>query len=200
MGCIRNAVNACVSARGFGRCANLRYRINFRNHIGTVGKANKLYFFVEEIFKTVNRQMTGVRVERPFADFNAAIGEAAPWTAVCLMILIGDDDGVARFQELAKGLRQHISILRCRRAERNLVCFNAHDRREAHARLIHFCAAKTRRLKVVIGLNFSLAVKPRQAVNHLAAGIRPAGIFKERLALERGFLKRRKLAAHKINV
>ena len=116
------------------------------------------------------------------------------------MILIGDDDSVAGPQHLAERLRQHICVLRGRRAETDFVGADIHHLRQTRTRLVHLLAAQARGVVRPIGLNLALTIEPRQPADHLPARVGPAGVFKKRLARERRLGERWKLFSDKIDV
>ena len=144
--------------------------------------------------------MAGRRVQFPLAHLDAALGQTAPGAGIGLVILIGDDDGLARLQHLPKGLRQHIGVLGGRGAKAQLIARNSEDRGHARAGLIHFLSAKARGGVVRIGLHFALGVEPGQPVDHLPAGITATGVFEKRLTCKGRFGKGRKLCADKVEI
>ena len=54
--------------------------------------------------------MAGLLVDLPLADLDAALGELAPGAGIGLVVLVGDDDGVARLQPAGEGIGEHVGV------------------------------------------------------------------------------------------
>ncbi len=140
-------------------------------------------------------QASGLRVHRPFAHHDAALAQPAPDAAVGLVVLVGDDDFVAGRQHAAKGLRQHIGVLRGGRSQVYPVRFDAQIGGQSPMRGIHLLAGPARQGVHAIGLHLGLAIVALQAADHLAAGERTARIVEMGLAAPGRLVEGRELAA-----
>ena len=163
-------------------------------------EADKSHTVIKDPGKPVQCQLAAFRVDMPFANFHAARSQPPPGTAVCLMVLIGDNHGVTRRQRIGKGLRQDIGVLACRGTEAQLVPLDIHQRRKPFPRLVHLGTAGGARRIAAIGLDLALGIKAMKPVDHLTAGVGAAGIFKEGPALKRRLGKGRKLRTDKIDI
>ena len=97
---------------GTARAAGyIRDRIDVCDHVGGVRKGQQPRARSDQPFELGDVQPAAVRVDAPFAHRDAVSGEPAPRAAVGFVILVGDDHLVARLQEGAEGLRQHVGVL-----------------------------------------------------------------------------------------
>ena len=87
------------------------------------------------------------------------------------MILVSDDDRIARFHPLAKRLRQDIGVLRRGGPETQFFGLNSKHRGQAGAGLVHLLATKAAGFIRTVGLNLALVVEARQPVDHRGARV-----------------------------
>src|SRR5215469_1152256 len=154
----------------------------------------------EQPFELRFLQHTALRVHPPFAHRDSERREAPPAAAVSLVILVGNDHLIARLEQAAEGLRQHVRVLRGRRAEVHFLRRNAKIFGEAFPRCVHPLAGLGGGGEGVVGLHFQPPIVFSQAVHYRSAGVRTAGVFEERLAGQGGFAERRKLTANESDI
>ena len=197
---IADPVDADEGPGGMGQGGDLDHRVDLPHHVRAMRKAYQPHAVVQQPLQVRRVQRAGLGVDAPLAQLDAAFGQAAPGAAVGLMVLVGDDDGLARLHPLAKGLGQHIGVGRGRGAETDLVALDPHQRGQAAAGLVHLLAAQAAGVIGAVGLHLALVVEPRQPLDHRTAGVGTARVLEKRLPLERGFGNGRELRADEIDV
>jgi len=166
-----------------------------------VEKTYELHFSVaEQRAQRGGVEMPSFRVHLPFANLKPLIFQSTPRTRIGLVILICNDNRVARREVLPERLRQNIGVLRGRRPKAQLVHLDTQHGGQTGARLVHFRACKGGGLIRRIGLHLALRIISREPTDHRGAGIRPTGVFKKRLALQGRFGKGGKLRAHPVDI
>ena len=179
---------------------NARHRVFLTNDVRAVRKTDKLHPVVEYGRKAVQLQLPAFGIDMPFPDFHAAVREPSPGAAVCFMVLVGDDHRVPLLQRLGEGLREDIGVLTCRRAEAQLVRCHIHHGGKPLAGLVHFIPARRTCRVMAVGLHLALRIEPMKPVNHLTAGIGPAGILEEGLSGKARLGKGRELASDEFDI
>jgi hypothetical protein len=94
----------------------------------------------EQRGELIGIQPTALRIHAPFLDHEAARGQTSPDTAVCFVILVRDDNLVARRESGGECLRQDVGVLRSGRAKMHFIRGHTEPVREARMRQIHFLA------------------------------------------------------------
>ena len=147
------------------------YIIYGRYHIGTMRKTHQFDLIIQQLCQIVQLQQPGGGINRPFTHLHAFVGQPAPDTRICLVVLIGHNDRLPGLQPAAHRIGQHIGIDAGGRAKRHLVPGHAQHRGQTAAGLVHFSAAQLRHRIGGIGLHLALGVKPGQPVDHLHARV-----------------------------
>ena len=112
VGGVAHPVHTAIGARFFHQGANVFDRINLRNQIGTMGKANKPHLIIEQGRKPLGFKATAIRLHFPKPHLYAELRQTRPRASVGFVILIGNNNRVPDLQYLPKGAGQNIAILR----------------------------------------------------------------------------------------
>ena len=99
------------------QCGDFSDRVDLSDHIRAVGKTHQPDPFVKQLAQAVYVKHPSFGVNAPLTHLDPLIRQPTPRPTVGFVILIGDDNGIPRGQPFAKCLRQHIGILRRRRAK-----------------------------------------------------------------------------------
>ena len=91
--------------------------VDLGDDVGGVREGDEPDLLVEDRIEGVEREARGVAVDAPLADLDAVAREAAPVAGVGLVVLVGDDDGVARLQPAGEGVAEDVGVGRGRGAE-----------------------------------------------------------------------------------
>ena len=183
-----------------GQRGDFRDRVQLSHHVGAMRKTDEADVFIQEGLKIGGVQMTGLRVDRPFADLDPLVRQATPGAGVGFVVLIGDDDRLTRLHELTKRLRQNIGVLGCGGAKAQLFGGNPHYSGEAAARIVHFSARQLGGGIGRIGLDLAFDIVAIEPVDHRLAGVRAPRVFKEGLAPKAVGAECRELTADKVDI
>ena len=195
---IAHPINTRISTSGADQCRDFRHGVHRSNHIGTMRKTHHPHRPIKQSLQILRIQQAGLWINAPFFDLNPTFGQAAPGARIGLMVLIGHDDGLPRFQPLPDRLRQNIGILGGGGSKTQLITLHTQHSGQARTRLVHFRPAQARCLIRRIRLYFALPIEPGQTVLNLHTGVRATSIFKKRLPLQRGHVKGREILADKL--
>ena len=164
-----------------GHRADFGDRVDFGDNVGAMREGDQFDAAIgKQRFQTGGVEMPGQRVNPPFAQLDAVIRQPAPDAGIRFVVLIGHHNRcIPPAQPLPHGLRQNIGVGAGRRAERQLIRRNPHQRRKPRARLVHFRPTRLRAGIGAIGLHFAISVKAVQAVDDLTAGKGAARVFEK---------------------
>ncbi len=137
---VADAVDHERRAGGAHEGRDLGDGMDFTHDVGAVRHGDEADLVVEQRAEGSEIEAAGVGRDGPFAHLDALAGETPPGAGIGLVILIGDDDGVAGLEQAAEGMAQHIGIGRSRGAEMDPV--GRHPEGGAHA-LIGFVHGTT---------------------------------------------------------
>ena len=119
------------------------------------------------------------------------VGEAAPGAGIGLVVLVGDDDGVARLQPAGEGVGEHVGVGGGRGAEMDPVLVDVQRLGDAAIAEVH----RLRRLRARPGRSRRAAPcgsrRSWSAFDHLPRGVRAAGVLEEGPALRAWAARRR---------
>jgi hypothetical protein len=177
MGGIGDAVDADHGAGLMGLGGDLGHRVDAADHVGAVGKADQAAARAQEIVERRQVELAAFRVDAPLLYDQAVIGQPPPGAAVGLVVLLGDDDLVARLKAAAQCLGQD-KIIQGRRGPDDdfLRCCADHLRHPAFRRLQQ-SRCHARGLVGPIGLVLTALHEGGQALDHRQGHIGPAGVF-----------------------
>jgi hypothetical protein len=145
-------------------------------------------------------QRAGGGIDGPLLHDGAVVRQPPPRADVGLVLLLGDDDLVARLEQRATGLRQHVCVLRGRRSEMDFVRANGQVLREALVRGVHPRAGLGRGGIRVVGLDLEAAVIVGESLHHRPARVRASGVLEEGLVPQRRLRERRELAPRELAI
>ena len=145
-------------------------------------------------------EMPGLGVDLPLADLDPLALKPPPEARIRLVILVGDDNRLTRFQPLADGIGEHKGVSRGRGAEAELILLDIQHRRQAGAGLVHLLACDARDLVGRVGLDLARSVEPGQPVDHRLAGVAAAGVLEKGLTLQAGLGERGELGADEVDI
>ena len=198
---VADTIHASVCPCGARGGADRFHIVDLAHDVRAMREADQFDLPVDQkVLQFGGVQMTGLSVNLPFSDLEPFVGQTAPRAGICLVILIGYNDCIARRQMLPERLRQNVSILRGRGAKGQLVRIDAHHGCQTRTRLVHFVTRQPGCLVRRIRLHFALRIIAGQAVNHGFAGIRPTSVLEKRLPLQAWFRERGKLRTYPIDV
>ena len=163
---------------------DLRHRVDLCHHVRTMREADQPHLVVQQGLQIFGVQVPCVGVDLPLPHLETTVRQPPPRAGVGLMILVRHNDRIPGPHLLREGLRQHIGILGGGRPEGKLMRFHAQHGRQPPARLVHLFARKAARLVGGIGLHLALRVEPREPVDDLTTGERPARVLEKGLPLQ----------------
>ena len=142
--------------------------------------------------------MAGLGIGLPLANGDAAGRQPPQCSRICLVILVGDDDGVAAGEPIAHGLGDDVSVGGCGGAEMDRVNGNVEGGRHADVRKIHRFATSDRSRIGAVRLELCAGVKRHQPIDDRLCGVGPAGIFEKGPALQGRLGKGREVGADRL--
>ena len=127
--------------------------------------------FAEERLEVGDVEQAVVGIDPPLLDLAAdSLGGAPDGTGVGLVILVGDDHLVARFEHVGEGMGEHVGVRRGRRPEHDLAGLDAERFGPTLAGSVHQLAGAARRLELAVGLHLEVGVVLGERVDRLTAG------------------------------
>ncbi len=179
---------------------DLCHGIDVSDDVGAVRERQQPRALAEERVEIARIEPAAFPIDAPLLDREAIRGQSAPHAAVRLVILVRDDDLVARAQQLAEGLSEHVGVLRGGRTEVHFLRRHVQVPGKAAAGRIHPFSGFERSGIRVVGLHLEAAVVLDQALDHRAAGVRAAGVLEERKARQRGLGEGGELSPDEIEI
>jgi hypothetical protein len=137
----------------------------------------------------------GLLVDLPLAHFDAARAELAPGAGIGLVVLVGDDDGVAGLHPAFERMAQRVGIGGRRGAEMHPVDGDIECLRHALVGEVDGLSGFARGRVEAIGLDIGGPEILLHAVENGRAGVGAAGILEERHVLEIGLPEGGELSA-----
>ena len=119
--------------------------VDLGDDVGGMREGDEPDLLVEDGIEGVERQAGGVAVDAPLADLDAVAREAAPVAGVGLVVLVGDDDGVAGLQPAGEGVAEDVGVGRGRGAEVDPVGGDVESGGDADVGVVHRGLALRRR-------------------------------------------------------
>ncbi|CAI8325551.1 MAG: Uncharacterised protein [Rhodospirillaceae bacterium] len=200
MGGVADPVNAGHGPGGVRDGAQRGNIVGGADDVGAVREAHQLDPIVEQGAQASRVEQAALGVETPFAHFDTGGCQAAPGAGVGLVVLVGDDDGIAGAEVFSKGAGEDVGVLRGRGAEGKLIAFHPEGGGETVAGFVHLFTAKARGVIGAVGLHLTLGVEAGQSFDHRAAGVGAAGVLEEGLTVEHRLLQGRELLADEVDV
>ena len=200
VGGVGDAIDDGDGAVALGALRDLGDGVDLADDVRGVRETDGADLAVEQLVEFGEIEMARLRIDLPLADDDAAVGELAPDAAISLVILIGDDDGVALFQPAGEGVGEDVGVARGRGAEMDPVHADIEGLGDAAMGVVHLYAGLAGGGVEAIGLDLAGAIVAIEFLDHLPGHVGAAGIFEEGPACERWLAEGGKFGADQIGV
>jgi len=195
-----DAVDDRDRAGGARLGGDLGHRVDLADDVGGVGEGDDAGLFRQQVIEPRRVEVPGLRIDPPFAHHDAGFGQAPPDAGIGLVILVGDDDLVARGHQRAEGAGQDIGVLAGRGAEMHRFRLDPEPGGEALVALVHPRPGPARGRIGSVGLHLGLEVELVQPAHHRPGRVGAAGVLEEGPALQRRLGEGRELASDIVEV
>jgi hypothetical protein len=141
-----------------------------------------------------------VAIDAPLLHRGAVGRQPPPHAVVGFVILVRDDDLVARLQEPTERLREHVGVLRGGGTEVHFLGAHVQVLGEPDVRGVHPLPGLARCRIGIVRLHLESAVVFVQAIDHRAAGVGAAGVLEEAEPRERRLGECGELSTNEIEI
>ena len=178
MGGVGDGVDEHVRiAAGLDRPGDFGHRVDRADDVRAMGEEHPAGGVAQQREQRLDIEQAGRGVDFPLANGHAFLQRLAPpGAAVGLVVLVGDDDFVARLPVVADGLREHVGVHRRRRADGQFVGVDIERFRPAAVSPVHRLAGGAGRRESRVGLHAQVPVVVFEHRVRLVADAGAAGV------------------------
>jgi hypothetical protein len=181
-------------------CGELAHGIDAADDIRAVRECDEPRARPEQGLEVPARELGRFGIHLPLAHDETFVREPRIGADVGLVVLVRDDDLVARLEVAAQRLGQDVGVLRRGGSEVQLVRSGVEPGGEPRPRGVHLLAGARGGRESVVRLDPGLAVVATEQVDRLAGGVGASRILEMGEAGERRLAKGRKLRADEVEV